>query len=52
MTGNTAACSDAMDIVEKIRECICCIATYQLPIVCYLCKEEIKADLWNSGDHR
>ena len=40
------------DIVEKIRECICCIATYQLPIVCYLCKEEIKADLWNSGDHR
>ena len=22
------------------------------PIVCYLCKEEIKPELWFSGDHR
>ena len=34
-------------------QCLCCSSlSSQGPIVCYLCKEEIKPDLWYSGDHR
>ena len=39
-----------------LQECLQCLCWSSLssqgPIVCYLCKEEIKADLWYSGDHR
>ena len=35
----------------KFLQCFPC-AVSQEPIICYLCKEEINADLWLSGDHR
>ena len=39
-----------------LQECLQCLCWSSLssqgPIVCYLCKEEIKAELWYSGDHR